>query len=210
MEPFSHISALVCCNNIPSLCFHVDTACVALFIHHPSPWNLACMLIFFECVGIATCTPGRLIALWFLFLFSYLKSRQRMHAGPLSLSINSVNHTSVCTMTHLRTVQIQRGQKAAKSLASTVKPKDTVEITLKQCKPTGNINPPLNIYVMGGKKTLLNPNRAKSLLVSADGSWWKEGVRKTPPQCLSCSLKPKANKRTWRSAAKMEEGRGRT
>lgn len=76
-----------------------------------------------------------------------------MHAGPLSLSINSVNHTSVCTMTHLRTVQIQRGQKAAKSLASTVKPKDTVEITLKQCKPTGDIKPPLNIYVMGGKKT---------------------------------------------------------
>lgn len=75
-----------------------------------------------------------------------------MHAGPLSLSINSVNHTSVCTMTHLRTVQIQRGQKPAKSLASTVKPKDTVDITLKQCKPTGDIKPPLNIYVMGGKK----------------------------------------------------------
>lgn len=68
---------------------------------------------------------------------------------------------------------------------------------------------PLNIYVMGGKKPPQS-KRAKSLLVSADGSWWKEGVRKTPPQCLSCSLKPKANKRTWSSAAKMEEGRGRT
>lgn len=81
-----------------------------------------------------------------------------MHAGPLSLSINSVNHTSVCTMTHLRTVQIQRGQKAAKSLASTVKPKDTVETTLKQCKPTGDINPPPEYLCNGGKK---NPPQSK-------------------------------------------------
>lgn len=58
----------------------------------------------------------------------------------------------------------------------------------------------------GKKKTLLNPNRAKSLLVSAGGSWWKEGVRKNTSTMFILFFKAKSKQTHMEQCCKNEGG----